>query len=36
MAGLESSRWLGLAVLLAAGYAGLLSGNLLEKQPQNG
>ncbi len=36
MAGLESSRWLGLEVALAAGCAGLSSGNLLEKQYQKG
>ncbi len=36
MADLESSRWLGLEVALAAGCAGLSSGNLLEKQYQNG
>jgi hypothetical protein len=38
MAGLKDSWWLGLvlAVALAAGCAGLFSGNLLEKQHQNG
>lgn len=38
MAGLKSSRWLGLAlaVALAAGCAGLFSGNLLEKQYPSG